>query len=98
MLRRELQEVHFAETLTLRAQQDLQRWEIRKRTVCDARFRTAEHQLYREAAHRQHHPEAASLQHFHQLGAEIQEAEASYRTSAQQEAEAFTQRWHEEAQ
>ena len=66
--------------------------------ACDARFRTAELQLYCEAARRQHNLEAASLQYFHQLWAEIQEAETSYRTSVQQEAEVFANRWREEVQ
>ena len=73
-----LQALQFAEALTLQAQQDLQRWEIQERAACDARFRTAEHQHYREAAQRQHNLEAASLQYFHQLRTEIREAETSY--------------------
>ena len=45
ILRQELQELQFAEALTLQAQQDLQRWEIQERAACEARLRTAEHQL-----------------------------------------------------
>ena len=99
ILRQELQEVQFAEALALQAHQDLQRWEIQERgAACEARLRTAEHQLYREAAQAHHNTEAASLRYFHQLQAEIQEAETSYNISVQQEAEVFTNRWQEEAQ
>ena len=90
--------MQFAEALTLQAQQDLQRWEVQERATCEARLRTAEHQLYREAAQAHHQTEAASLRYFHHLRAEIQEAETSYRTSVQQEAEVFTQKWREEVQ
>ena len=98
LLRHELQELQFAEALTLQAQQDLQRWEIQERAACEARLRTAEHQLYRDAAQAHHQTEAASLRYFHHLREEIQEAETSYRTSVQQEAEVFTQKWREEVQ
>ena len=39
LLRQELQELQFAEALTLQAQQDLQRWEIQERAACEARLR-----------------------------------------------------------
>ena len=90
--------MQFAEALTLQAQQDLQRWEVQERATCEARLRTAEHQLFQEAAQAHHQTEAASLRYFHHLRAEIQEAETSYRTSVQQEAEVFTQKWREEVQ
>ena len=98
LLRQELQELQFAEALTLQAQQDLQRWEVQERATCEARLRTAEHQLYQEAAQAHHQTEAASLRYFHHLRAEIQEAETSYRTSVQQETEVFTLKWREEVQ
>ena len=95
-LRRELQEIRFAEACSLQAQQELHFWEQHERAAYEARLRTAELRLCQETAQHTHNLEVNALQAHHQLRGELEEAETSYRHSLQTEAEAFAHHLRQE--
>ena len=97
-LTRELQEIHFAQALSLQAQQEMQYWENQQRETFATRLRIAEHQMWQEVSQRNHAVEVAALQHNQRLRIELEEAETSYRQGIHQEAEAFAQRLRQEVE
>ena len=97
-LNRELQEIHFAQALSLQAQQEMQNWENQQREAFATRLRIAEHHMWQEVSQRNHAVEVAALQNNQRLRVELEEAETSYRQGIQQEAEAFAQRLRQEVE
>ena len=95
-LSQELREIHFAHAVSAQTQQELLHWEQQERAAYETRFSIARHQLAQEAAQHHYQREIESVQYFHRLKAEMMEAETSYRTSVQQEAETFAQQLCEE--
>ena len=95
-LTRELQEIHFAQALSLQAQQEMQFWENQQREAFATRLRIAEHHMWQEVSQRNHAVEVTALQNHQRLRIELEEAETSYRHGIQQEAEAFAQRLRQE--
>ena len=61
-LTRELQEIHFAQALSLQAQQEMQYWEHQQREAFATRLRIAEHHMWQEVSQRNHAVEVAALQ------------------------------------
>ena len=97
-LNRELQEIHFAQALSLQAQQEMQYWENQQRETFATRLRIAEHHMWQEVSQRNHAVEVAALQNNQRLRVELEEAETSYRQGIQQEAETFAQRLRQEVE
>ena len=97
-LTRELQEIHFAQALSLQAQQEMYHWENQQREAFATRLRIAEHQMWQEVSQRNHAVEVAALQNHQRLRIELEEAETSYRHGIHQEAEAFAQRLRQEVE
>ena len=89
-LTRELQEIHFAQALSL------QYWENQQREAFATRLRIAEHHMWQEVSQRNHAVEVAALQNNQRLRVELEEAETAYRQGIHQEAEAFAQRLRQE--
>ena len=97
-LSHELREIHFAHAVNVQVQQELQHWEQQKRerAAYEMRFSIDQHQLGQEVAQQNYRREVESLQYFQRLRAEMVEAETTYRTSVQEEAETFAQQLREE--
>ena len=95
-LTRELQKIHFAQVLSLQAQQEMQYWENQQRETFVTRLRIAEHHMWQEVSQRNHAVEMTALQNNQRLRVELEEAETSYRQGIHQETEAFAQRDRQE--
>ena len=91
VLSQELREIHFVHAVNVQTQQELQYWEQQESAAYETRFGIAQHRLGQEVAQHTHRREVESLQYHQCLRAEMVEAENSYCTSVQQEAEAFAQ-------